>query len=268
MKRIIMLAVFGLFLMSSYAQDVVASYNLSKISSYVKIDKITPETFSVLKDSITSLQKRYHSSDFVVDMLQTKGDYGMNAVILADSLAKYNNRLAMLIGPHTEGAAAQVAMFMNRSCRAVLVGAPTKDGLNPDILLESNENHLTQWYDSIHQAKILEKAAQKYAASKDVASLYKSAEDLLENFKDNGVLIDLINEIGAENGIKANKNAFYYSGYTVMSEIRAELIKIVYPNDKHTYFKAVNVPVQQAIFDAMETIESAEYRKILFGESN
>jgi hypothetical protein len=265
MKRLCLFLLLCASITAIYAQDVVASYNLSRISSYVKIDSITPNTFSILNDSIVSLRKQYHSSDFVIDMLNAKGDYGMNAVLLADSLSTCNYRFALLVGLHSEGAASQVAMFMRRAGKAVVVGAPTADGLMPDIVFDSDDGYLTQWYDSICEANIIQKAVEKYVSSKDVQKVYKNADDLLENFKDNGVMIDIINEVAAENGIKENKDAFYYSGYTLLAETRAELIKQVYPDDRHTYFKALNVPVQQAIHDAMEVIESADYRKIISG---
>lgn len=265
MKRILLCALVCISFAAAYAQEVVAAYNLSRISSYVKIDSITPNTFSILNDSIASLRKQYHSSDFVIDMLTAKGGYGMNAVVLADSLSTYNYRLAMLVGTHSEGAAVQTAMFMRRAGKAVIVGARTSDGLVPDIVLDSNDDYLTQWYDSIHKANIVEKTVRKYVSSKDVSKIYKNADDLLENFKDNGVMIDLLNETAAENGIKENKTAFYYSGYTLLTEVRAELIRQVYPDERRVYFKALNVPIQQAIRDAMDVIESADYRRILSG---
>ncbi len=266
MNRIVLALFMAVTTAAASAQDVVRCYNLSKISSYIKVDKIGPNTFDILKDSIDSLHERYHSVDFVLDLLHTEGDYGMNSVILADSITKYNYRLGILVGPHTKGAAEQTAMFLRNAKAAILVGAMTPGGLTTDLALEANDEHLTQWYDSICQNKIVEKAVRRYVSEKDVKSKYKTANDVLESFKDNAVLIDFVNEIGGAEGIRKNDAAFYYSGFTLVAELRAELIRQVYPDDIEIYYKAQNVPVQQAIYDARRIIESAAYRKIHNGE--
>ncbi len=266
MNRIALTLLLVIMTATVSAQDVVRCYNLSKISSYIKVDKIGPATFDILKDSIDSLHERYHSVDFVLDFLHTEGGYGMNAVILADSITKYNYRLGILIGPHTKGAAEQTAMFLRNAKAAILVGATTPGGLTADFVLESNDEHLTQWYDSICRHKIVEKAVRRYVSEHDVKSKYPTANDILKEFKDNAVLIDLVNEVGESEGIRKNDAAFYYSGFTVVSELRAELIHQVFPDDVVKYYEALNVPVKQAIFDARRIIESADYRKIHSGE--
>ncbi len=266
MNRIILALFLAMTTVAASAQDIVRCYNLSKISSYIKVDKIGPNTFDILKDSIDSLHERYHSVDFVIDLLHAEGDYGMNSVILADSITKYNYRLGILIGPHTKGAGEQTAMFLRNAKAAILVGAMTPGGLTADLKLEANDEHLTQWYDSICQKKIVEKAVRRYVSEKDVKSRYKTADAILTEFKDNAVLIDLVNEIGEAEGIRKNDAAFYYSGFTLVSELRAELIRQVYPDDKAKYYEALNVPIKQAIFDARRIIESADYRKIHAGE--
>ena len=248
------------------AQDVTMAYNISRLSSYVKVDSVTLNTFTVLNDTVRSLHKRYHSSDFILDFLDAKGSYGMASVVLADSLSQCPYRFAILVGPHTEGAAEQTAMFLRNAKKAVLFGVNTPGSLSPDVELDSNEDYLTQWYDSLHQMKVVEKTAERYVAEKDLKSKYKDANDVFLNFDDNGYLSDMIVEVGEDNGVAYNKDGFFYSMYVLLSEVRAEIIRLVYPDDKEAYCKAKNIPIQQAVHEAVNVIESAEYRRILSGE--
>ncbi len=268
MRKLSTTALLVFYFVAAISQDIVTSYNISRISSYIKVGNITPDTYSELKDSIMSMAREYHSADFVIDFLDTEGDYGMNAVILADSISKLPNRLGILIGQNTKGAAEQTAMFLRNAKKAVLVGTVTKGGLAPDVLLEANNDHLTAWYDSIQQYNILPETIKRYVYTHEVKSKYKNADAVLENFHDDGVLIDTMNKVAEEHGIKVNTAAFYYSGFVVMSLMHAELLKTVFPLDTRGYHKALNVPVQQVIYDtAVETLETAQYRDILFGES-
>lgn len=248
------------------AQDVTMAYNISRLSSYIKVDTVTLNTFTVLNDTVSSLRKRYHSSDFVLDFLNAKGGYGMASVVLADSLSQCPYRFAILVGPHTEGAAEQTAMFLRRAKKAVLFGVNTPGSLSPDVELDSNEDYLTQWYDSLHQMKVVEKTAQRYVAEKDLKARYKDGNDLFLNFDDNGYLSDMIVAVGKDNGVAYNKDGFFYSMYVLLSEVRAEIIRQAYPDDKAAYCKALNIPIQQAVHEAVNVIESAEYRRILSGE--
>ena len=263
MNRLVLLFVFIVQMAVSCAQDVTVAYNLSRLSSYIRVDSVTFNTFSVLNDTVVSLRKRYHSSDFVIDFLNAKGGYGMASVLLADSLSQSPCRFAVLVGPHTEGAAEQVAMFLRNARKAVLLGVGTPGGLTPDIELDSNEEYLTQWYDSLHQMKVIEKVAEKYIAEKGLKSKFKNANDVYLNFDDNGYLSDMIVEVGKENGVAYNKDGLFYSMYILLAETRAEMIKQAYPEDHSAYYKAANVPIQQAVNEAKQVIESAEYRKIL-----
>lgn len=245
------------------AQDVSMAYNVSRLSSYIKVDTVTLNTFSVLNDSVRSLRKRYHSSDFVLDFLDAKGGYGMASVILADSLSQCPYRFAILVGPHTGGAAEQTAMFLRNAQKAVVFGVNTPGGLSPDVELDSNEDYLTQWYDSLHCMKVVEKTAERYVAERDVKGKYKDANDVFLNFDDNGYLADMIVEVGNDNGVAYSKDGFFYSMYVLLSEVRAEIIRLVYPDDREAYCKARNIPIQQAVHEAVNVIESAEYRRIL-----
>lgn len=266
MKRLALTAVFVLAMMTSFAQDVVAAYNVTPITSYIRIDSITHNTFSVLRDSIASLRHRYHSANFVVDMLHTKGGYGVDAVMLADSMSTCPWRFGILIGPRTEGGAQQTAMFLRRAGKAALFGNGTPDGLTPDIALPANDSYLTQWYDSIQRANVVSEAAEKYAATHPVRQKYSTANDFLINFLDNAVLIDYINEIASDKGIKADPDAFFYSGYMILSQARAEIVRKVYPDDPQSYYKACGVPIQQAVEDVASVLESAQYRSIVSGK--
>jgi hypothetical protein len=266
MNRLLLLLLFAVQTAAMRAQDVTVAYNLSRLSSYIRVDSVTPNTFSVLNDTVLSLRKRYHSSDFVLDFLNAKGGYGMASVVLADSLSQCPCRFAILVGPHTEGAAEQTAMFLRNAKKAVLLGVNTPGGLAPDVELDSNEDYLTQWYDSLHQMKVVEKTAEKYIAEKDLKSKYKDSNDVYLNFDDNGYLSDMLVEVSKENGVAYNPDGFFYSMYVLLSEVRAEMIRQAYPNDTAAYHKAHNVPIQQAVHEAMRVIESAEYRKILSGE--
>ncbi len=235
---------------------------------------ISPCTYTELADSMAALTKEYHSADFVIDLLHTEGDYGMNAVTLADSLLKRSKalpfntqRLALLIGQDTQGAAEQTAMFLRRVGRAILVGTPTRGGLMPDVLLYANNEHLTEWYDSLQRCDIPRLTAKRYAETHDVKSRYPSAELLLQDFHDDGVLTTTMNALAQEKGIAENDEAFYYSGFTLMSEIRAELIREVFPESPQVYYKALNIPIQQAIFEAMTALQTEQYRQLLGSSS-
>lgn len=251
---------------SMNAQDVEATYNLTQISSYLKVGHIGENTFAQVKCAIDSLNGKYHSADYVIDLLEAKGDYGINAVILADSLQTLNYRFAILVGRKTEGAAEQVAMFMRNARKAVLAGDKTRGGLVPDIRFVTNENYKTAWYDSICTSNILEKTAREYAIRNDVKTKYPSAEKLLMNFSENGELIFLLNEVAEREGIKQNDAAFYYSGFTTIANARAELVKAVFPEAVDIYHKALNVPIEQAIDKAVKVMESKRYREILSAE--
>ncbi len=266
MKRLLLTLFLGILSFGCRAQDVTVAYNLSRLSSYVKVDSVTFGTFSVLNDTLRSLHKRYHSADFVVDLLNAKGGYGMASVLLADSLSQCPYRFAVLVGPHTEGAAEQTAMFLRNARKAVVLGVNTPGNLTPDKELDSNDDYLTQWYDSLHRMNVVEKTAERYISTKGLKTKYKNANDVYLNFDDNGYLSDMIVEVGKENGVAYNKDGFFYSMYILLTEVRAEMIRQAYPEDKATYHKAQNVPIQQAVNEAMHVVESAEYRKILSGE--
>ena len=97
-------------------------------------------------------------------------------------------------------------------------------------------------------------------------SKYKDANDVFLNFDDNGYLSDMIVEVGEDNGVAYNKDGFFYSMYVLLSEVRAEIIRLVYPDGKEAFCKAKNIPIQQAVHEAVNVIEGAEYRRILSGE--
>lgn len=265
MRKLLILLLLSVGI-SLNAQDVTATYNLSQISSYLKVGRIGGNTFHDVKGAIDSLHVKYHSVNFVIDFLETKGDYGMNAVILADSLQQLYYRMAFLIGKDTEGAAEQVAMFMRNANKAITSGDMTRGGLMPDLRLVTNDKYKTAWYDSICTNNICEKTAQEYARRNGVKAKYPTAEKLLDNFNENGELVFLLNEVAEREGVKQNDEAFYYSGFTTIAKARAELVKAVFPEAVDTYYKALNVPVQQAITNAMNVIESKNYRRIIAGE--
>lgn len=245
------------------AQDVEATYNLTQISSYLKVGCIGETTFAQVKCAIDSLHGKYHSADYVIDLFETKGDYGMNAVVLADSLQTLNYRFAILVGQKTGGAAEQVAMFLRNARKAIVVGDKTQGGLVPDIRFVTNDRYKTAWYDSICASDILQKTAREYAVRNDVKAKYPTAEKLLMNFSENGELIFLLNEVAERDGIKQNDAAFYYSGFTTIANTRAELVKVVFPEAVDIYHKALNVPVEQAINHAVDIMESKRYREII-----
>ena len=102
MKKLCCFLVFALAPLISWGQDVVATYNISQISSYLKVNRIGDATFSEIKQNIDSLREKYHSADFVIDFLDARGDYGLAAVALADSLSMLDFRMAFIVGKQTE----------------------------------------------------------------------------------------------------------------------------------------------------------------------
>ena len=262
MKKLCCFLVFALAPLISWGQDVVATYNISQISSYLKVNRIGDATFSEIKQNIDSLREKYHSADFVIDFLNARGDYGLAAVALADSLSMLDFRMAFIVGKQTERAAEQVAMFLRNAGRCIIAGDVTKGGLVPDIHLTTNNEYQTAWYDSIQSSHIIEKTIREYTRKTDVKAKYHDARKLLDNFGENGELIDLINAMAEREGIRKNDNAFYYSGYMVVSLMRAELLREVYPEARDLYHQALNVPVQQAIQSAVGVMESSHYREL------
>lgn len=249
------------------AQDVTATYNLSEISSYLKVGRISENTYHDMKCAIDSLHEKYYSADYVIDFLEAKDDSSANSVALADSLIRLNYRMAFIIGHDTENSAEQVARLVRKAGKAITSGDTTRGGLVPDIKLTTNEEWKTAWFDSIASCHFFEKTAQEYARTFDVKANYHNAKDLLKNFSDNGELITLLNEVAGREGIKQNDAAFYYSGFNAVARARAELIRVVYPDDVDIYNEALNVPVQQAIIQAMDIMESRQYRKLVAGET-
>ena len=241
---------------------MATAYELSELTSYIRLSRIADDTYSHLKSTIDSLDSQHHSANYVIDLLDTTGEYGIAAVVLADSLLRHRHRFAFIIGTHTGGAAEQLAMFMRNAKRCVTLGTQTNGGLAPDIRYQPNESYLTQWYDSICRNNIFEKAAREYAMRTDVKGEYHNADYFLKNFKENGDLIGVLNEVAEREGIKQNDQAFYYSGFHAVSRVSAELLRVVFPESPDFYQKALNAPIQQVITDAKDIMESTYYRQL------
>ena len=262
MPRTLTLILLAVLSLTASAQDVVGSYKLSELTSYLRLSKIGADTYHDLRAVIDSIDRRHHSANYVIDLQHTQGDYGMAAVTLADSLMTHRQRFAIIIGSESGGAAQQVAMFLWRAGRAITLGTVTADGLQPDILYSQNNSHMTEWYDSISAKGIMERAAKEYAHAFDVKATYPTADLLLDNVNENGALIGFILELAEKEGIARNDKAFYYSGYHTVSMARAFLVREVFPEAHDTYERALNVPVQQVIADAMEIMESQRWREM------
>lgn len=262
MKHLVAFFLLMAMPLAGMAQDVTASYDLSRLTGYIRLSHIGEGTCDELSAVIDSIDARNHTANYVLDLLEADGDYGMPAVNVATMLLSQNHRFAIIVGQKSGGAAEQVAMMMQNGKHAVTLGSRTKGGYMPDVRYVPNDKYLTQWYDSISRNNIIEKTAREYARQNDVKAKYHNADDLLKNFKENGEMITLLNEVAEREGIKQNDAAFYYSGFQTVCMCRAELIKAVYPESPDFYQKAQNAPIQQVITDAQNILESSKYRDI------
>lgn len=262
MKHLIAFCLLLAMPLAGWSQDVTASYELSRLTGYIRLSHIGDGTCDELTAVIDSIDAKNHTANYVLDLLEADGDYGMPAVDVALQLLGQRQRFAILVGQKSGGAAEQVTMMMQNGKHAVTLGSQTKGGYLADVRYAANDKYLTQWYDSICRYNIAEKTAREYAKQYDVKAKYHNADDLLKNFKENGEMIDLLNEVAEREGIHQNDAAFYYSGFQVVSQCRAELIKVVYPESPDFYQKALNVPLQQVITDAQNILESSKYRDI------
>ncbi len=262
MKHLIAFCLLLAMPLAGWSQDVTASYELSRLTGYIRLTHIGDGTCDELTAVIDSIDAKNHTANFVLDLLEADGDYGMPAVDVALQLLSQRQRFAILVGQKSGGAAEQVAMMMQNGKHAVTLGSRTKGGYLADMRYVSNDKYLTQWYDSICRYNIAEKTAREYARLNDVKAKYHNADDLVKNFDENGEMIDLLNEVAGREGIRRNDAAFFYGGYQVLCRCRAELVKIVYPESPDYYQKALNLPLQQAITDAQNILESSKYRDI------
>lgn len=247
------------------AQDIRCAYNLSKISSYVCVDRITDNTARELSDTLRSLRERFQSVDFVVDCLHTQGEFGEEAAAVVDVLQENTQRVAFLVGNESQHAAEQVVVELRSRKKAVVLGDVTECRIKADQPLRAYKGYINEWYNSIHERNLIPETVNRYIStySESLRSHYVDPHSLYINYDENAQMIDVLNEVAAEKGILRDDNAFLYSGYMVLCEIRAEMMKQLFPQEEEYYFRSLNLPIETAISLARDILESARYREIL-----
>lgn len=263
-RLFLILSSFLTFAMAN-AQDVKTAYNLTRISSYVCVDHVGYETISELRDTLQSLGERFHSVDFVIDMLHADGERMIDESIVRDSLEGHYQRIAFLVGPHTQSGAAHIAHVLRKADKAIIVGDSANNGLKVDIVLKSNEAYRTAWMDSLHQHRVIHKAAERFVRENRemLSSRFPMPKDLYLNYDQNAEYMDVLYAVAAEKGISRNDEAFYYSGFTLLSEAKSEVLHQLFPDEKPYYHRSLNHPIEQAISIARETLESSQFKKLL-----
>ena len=247
------------------AQDIKTAYNLSKISSFIAVSHVGYETVNELRDSLVSLREQFHSVDFVIDMTNAKGNTLIAPEILADTLDGCFQRCAFLVGPHSEKGAINIVKEMRQQKKGVVLGDIPTGEIVPDVQLKAYDEYRTQWYDSLHAANIIEKSAERFVEvnKEQLCSKYPTSKALYLNFDKNAEFMDVLNAVAAENGIKQNDEAFFYSGFVLLAEARAEIMKVMFPDEPAEYYRSLNLSMETAIKAAQNLIESSEYRAIL-----
>lgn len=264
-KTFLLSLLFAALTANVSAQDIKTAYNLSKISSFIAVSHVGYETANELRDSLVSLRNRYNSVDFVIDLTNAKGNTLIAPEILADTLDGCFQRCAFLVGPHTERGALNIAKEMRLQKKGVVLGDIPEDETMVDVQLKAYDEYRTQWYDSLHAANVIEKSAERFVDERkdQLCSKYPTSKALYLNFDKNAEFLDVLNAVAAENGIKQNDEAFYYSGFVLFAEARAEIMKVMFPDEPTEYYRALNLSMETAIKAAQDIIESGEYRKIL-----
>lgn len=247
------------------AQDISCAYNLSKITSYVRVERITDNTARELSDTIRSLRERYHSADFVIDCLHTQGDFGEEAAWVAEVLLEKPQRVAILVGRDTQHSGEQVAVELRSQNKAVVIGDAGDSMMTVDAVLQSYDAYKNEWYESLHEKDVIAETVCRYISSNKVSlyAHYPDARSLYINYDENAPIVDMLNEVALDKGIQRNDDAFLYSGYMVLCEVRAEMMRQMYPDEKDYYFRSQNLPIETAISLARDILESARYREIL-----
>lgn len=247
------------------AQDIKTAYNLSRISSYVCIQHVGYETINELRDTLQSLHDQYNTVDYVVDIINAKGDRLIDPQVICDSLEGKYTRMAFLVGPHTESGAEHIASVLRKKDMAVIIGDSTKNGLRSDLALKSNDAYLTAWFDSLHQKKIIEKAAERFVRENKemMTSRFPTAKALYLNFDQNAEYMEVLYDEAKKEGISKNDESFYYSGFTLLAEARAEVMRQMYPEDEAYYHRCRNLSIEQAINIAKEALETSQYKRLL-----
>lgn len=252
------------------AQSVTTAYDLSKISSYVELANINEGAAKEVMDSIASMHERFRSVDFVVNVLNTS-DYDVDeAMALMHALEATPYRYAFLAGPHTGRGAAMIMHYLMAEKKAIFVGDVTSGGLKPHVQLKADDAYLTDWYKRLHAQGVLPEAAKRYVEKNATADkkVFEKADVYVRDFDDNAALFDMINEVAAEKGIAEDKDGFFYSAFTVLAEIKAEVARCIFPDNKVAYFKSLNSSINTAIMNACDVMESPAYRELLQLEGN
>jgi len=265
MKRFLLITLIGVLCSVVNAQDIKSAYNLSRITSYICIRHVGYETISELRDTLQSLHNQYNTVDYVVDILNAKGEGLIDPQVICDSLEGQYTRMAFLVGPHTDIGAENIASVLRKNDKAVIIGDTTKNGLQADLVLKSNDAYLTAWFDSLHQKKIIEKAAERFVRENKemLTSRFPTAKALYMNFDQNAEYMDVLYDEARKEGVSRNDESFFYSGFTLLAEARAEVLRQMFPTEEIYYYRSQNLSIEQAINIAKEALETSQYKRLL-----
>lgn len=247
------------------AQDICAAFDLSKITSYVKVSQITTGTADELNGCIDELKQKYLTPDYIIDLTETDTPYSPAAMALADGLKNRTERMLFLVGPDTKGAAEQFAFMMRERGKGVIMGTKTQGELHPDVLLIANKDYKTEWYDSLKINNVPVVTAERYYKEHSARLLerYPTAKKFFMNFDENANLVDCLYEVAAEKGITRNDASFFYCGFYVITDLRTALLRLLYPDSQKEYWMQRNAPLGDVINAAREILETSEYKRLL-----